>query len=100
MQDNSKDSIESVKAREILDSRGNPTIEVQVYLSSGIVAIASTPSGVSTGLHEALELRDSHNKRFLGKGVIHLQKEKQKWQQLISRRWSARAFTLINFRGC
>jgi enolase len=61
--------IESVLAREILDSRGNPTIEVDVMLDSGAVGTAAVPSGASTGEHEALELRDGDKKRYLGKGV-------------------------------
>jgi enolase len=61
--------IESVSAREILDSRGNPTVEVDVMLDSGIVGTAAVPSGASTGEHEALELRDGDKKRYLGKGV-------------------------------
>src|SRR5260370_34722985 len=61
--------IESVTAREILDSRGNPTVEVDVMLESGIIASAAVPSGASTGEHEALELRDGDKKRYLGKGV-------------------------------
>src|SRR5882762_6883605 len=61
--------IESVLAREILDSRGNPTIEVDVTLESGIVGSAAVPSGASTGEHEALELRDGDKGRYLGRGV-------------------------------
>ena len=61
--------IEDVKAREILDSRGNPTVEVEVTLDSGAVGVAAVPSGASTGEHEALELRDGDKKRYLGKGV-------------------------------
>src|SRR6186713_2658697 len=61
--------IESVLAREILDSRGNPTIEVDVELESGAIGSAAVPSGASTGEHEALELRDGDKKRYLGKGV-------------------------------
>src|SRR5512137_1711496 len=61
--------IESVLGREILDSRGNPTIEVEVVLSDGSVGRAAVPSGASTGVHEALELRDGDKGRFLGKGV-------------------------------
>src|SRR5882757_6309305 len=61
--------IESVLAREILDSRGNPTVEVDVTLESGIIGTAAVPSGASTGEHEALELRDGDKKRYLGKGV-------------------------------
>ncbi|MBN2396789.1 MAG: phosphopyruvate hydratase, partial [Deltaproteobacteria bacterium] len=58
-----------VYAREILDSRGNPTVEVEVTLSSEIVGRASVPSGASTGEHEMLELRDNDSERYLGKGV-------------------------------
>jgi len=61
--------ISSIKAREILDSRGNPTIEVEVWLESGFYGRASVPSGASTGKHEALELRDKDLKRYFGKGV-------------------------------
>ena len=61
--------ITDVHAREILDSRGNPTIEGDVELSSGVVGRAAVPSGASTGEHEAVELRDGDKKRFLGKGV-------------------------------
>jgi len=62
-------TIESVHAREILDSRGNPTVEVDLKLSSGGVGRAAVPSGASTGSREALELRDGDKKRFLGRGV-------------------------------
>jgi len=62
--------IEEVHAREILDSRGNPTIEVDVYLEDGSFGRAAVPSGASTGEHEALELRDGDPKRFGGKGVL------------------------------
>ncbi len=62
--------IERVHAREILDSRGNPTVEVEVALTSGIVGRAAVPSGASTGEHEAVELRDGDPKRYLGKGVL------------------------------
>jgi enolase len=61
--------IEDVHAREILDSRGNPTVEVEVYLSSGAMGRAAVPSGASTGAHEAVELRDGDKSRYLGKGV-------------------------------
>jgi len=61
--------IESVKAREILDSRGNPTVEAEVYLNDGSVGRASVPSGASTGIFEACELRDGEAERYLGKGV-------------------------------
>ena len=62
--------IKNVKAREILDSRGNPTIEVDVILDNGILGRASVPSGASTGENEALELRDQDKSRYLGKGVL------------------------------
>ena len=62
--------ITEIKAREILDSRGNPTIEVDVRLSGGAVGRAAVPSGASTGVHEALELRDGDLKRYGGKGVL------------------------------
>lgn len=62
--------IENVHAREILDSRGNPTVEVEVTLKSGIVGRASVPSGASTGENEALELRDGDKNRYGGKGVL------------------------------
>ncbi len=58
-----------IRAREIIDSRGNPTVEVDVELSSGVVGRAAVPSGASTGVNEALELRDGDKSRFLGKGV-------------------------------
>lgn len=61
--------IKAVRAREILDSRGNPTIEVDVSLTNGIVGRASVPSGASTGSREAVELRDGNKARFMGKGV-------------------------------
>jgi enolase len=61
--------IETVTAREILDSRGNPTVEVEVRTVSGF-GRAAVPSGASTGEHEAVELRDGDKKRYLGKGVL------------------------------
>lgn len=62
--------ITDVLAREILDSRGNPTVEVEVYLESGVVGRAAVPSGASTGAYEAVELRDGDKERFMGKGVL------------------------------
>jgi enolase len=62
--------IEWVEAREILDSRGNPTVEVEVQLESGCLGRAAVPSGASTGEHEAVELRDGDKSRYLGKGVL------------------------------
>ncbi|MBU4387894.1 phosphopyruvate hydratase, partial [Candidatus Dependentiae bacterium] len=61
--------IKDLKAREIIDSRGNPTVEVDVILDNGVLGRAAVPSGASTGEHEAVELRDGDKKRFLGKGV-------------------------------
>ncbi len=63
-------TVEQVKGREILDSRGNPTVEVEVTLSDGTIGQASVPSGASTGTYEAVELRDGDNKRYGGKGVL------------------------------
>ena len=62
--------IEKVHAREILDSRGNPTVEVEVTLENGVMGRAAVPSGASTGENEALELRDGDKNRYLGKGVL------------------------------
>jgi len=62
-------SISKVSGREILDSRGNPTVEAEVFLASGVVGRAAAPSGASTGEREAIELRDNDMKRYLGKGV-------------------------------
>jgi len=62
--------IDKVIGREILDSRGNPTVEVEVTLESGIMGRAAVPSGASTGENEAIELRDGDKKRYLGKGVL------------------------------
>ncbi|MCP4649136.1 MAG: phosphopyruvate hydratase [PVC group bacterium] len=62
--------IEKIKARQIIDSRGNPTVEVDVYLEGGIMGRAAVPSGASTGEHEACELRDGDKARYLGKGVL------------------------------
>ena len=62
--------IDFVEAREIIDSRGNPTVEVEIYLEDGSTGRAAVPSGASTGIHEAVELRDGDKGRFLGKGVL------------------------------
>jgi len=62
--------IQAIHGREVLDSRGNPTVEVDCILENGLVGRAIVPSGASTGEHEALELRDGDKKRFLGKGVL------------------------------
>jgi enolase len=63
--------IEDIQAREILDSRGNPTVEVAVLLMGGAQGVASVPSGASTGTHEAVELRDGDKSRYGGKGVLN-----------------------------
>lgn len=63
-------AIIDIIAREILDSRGNPTVEVEVELSSGAKGRAAVPSGASTGAHEAVELRDGDKSRYGGKGVL------------------------------
>lgn len=63
-------TIKEVRGREILDSRGNPTVEAEVTLSDGSIGVGRAPSGASTGTHEAVELRDDDPKRFLGKGVL------------------------------
>ena len=62
--------IKDILAREILDSRGNPTVEAKIICSNGVEAIASVPSGASTGSKEALELRDNDLKRYNGLGVL------------------------------
>ena len=66
-----KITIEKVFAREIIDSRGNPTVEAEIGLSDGTFATASVPSGASTGEFEAIELRDGDKKRYMGKGVLN-----------------------------
>ena len=63
-------AIIDISAREILDSRGNPTVEVDVLLEDGAFGRAAVPSGASTGAHEAVELRDGDKGRYLGKGVL------------------------------
>src|SRR6202045_5259300 len=63
--------ITRVSARQVIDSRGNPTVEADVYVGTGARGRAAVPSGASTGEHEALELRDGDKSRYLGKGVLH-----------------------------
>ncbi len=75
-------NIQNIQAREILDSRGNPTVEVDVTLDCGAVGRAAVPSGASTGEHEAIELRDGDKSRYLGKGV---QQGRQKCRHAQSR---------------
>ena len=65
-----KSNIKNISAREILDSRGNPTVEVDVFLENGISGRAAVPSGASTGKFEAVELRDGDKSRYNGKGVL------------------------------
>ena len=62
--------ITNIKARQVFDSRGNPTIESEIHLKNGCKASAIVPSGASTGTHEAFELRDIENKKYLGKSVL------------------------------
>ena len=62
--------ITNIKARQVFDSRGIPTIESEIYLDDGSKASAIVPSGASTGTHEAFELRDNENKKYLGKSVL------------------------------
>ena len=69
--------IEKVIGREIMDSRGNPTVEAEVYLADGTVGRGMAPSGASTGEFEALELRDGDKSRYLGKGVTESGREHQ-----------------------
>ena len=70
--------IVKVQGREILDSRGNPTIEVDITLADGSFGRAAVPSGASTGEREALELRDGDKKRYLGKGVLHRRRPRER----------------------
>jgi enolase len=63
--------IDRIFARQILDSRGNPTVEVDVITANGYIGRAAVPSGASTGIHEAVELRDGNKKMYLGKGVLN-----------------------------
>ena len=62
--------ISNIHARQILDSRGNPTVEVDVFTTNGVVGRAAVPSGASTGIHEAVEMRDGDKNAYLGKGVL------------------------------
>jgi enolase len=87
--------IQKICAREILDSRGNPTVEVQLTLERGISARASVPSGASTGTYEALELRDGDKSRYLGKGVLNAVKNVN---QVIAKEIVGKSFNDI--KGC
>jgi enolase len=70
-------TISEIRARQVLDSRGNPTVEVDLELDGGAVGRASVPSGASTGEHEAWELRDGEKDKYLGKGVLKAVKNVQ-----------------------
>src|SRR5690606_5582206 len=77
--------IRKIQAREILDSRGNPTIEVDVVTDNGVLGRAAVPSGASTGVHEAVELRDEDKSRYMGKGgtkAIH------KGNEILNEEWA------------
>ena len=84
-------SIEALHGREILDSRGNPTLEVEVLLSGGASGRAGVPSGASTGTREALELRDGDKKRYGGKGVLQGRRARQRRDRRGARRARTRA---------
>ena len=71
--------ITQVSAIEIIDSRGNPTVEAEVVLESGAVGRAASPSGASTGSREAVELRDGDKKRYMGKGVLNAVNNANPW---------------------
>lgn len=85
-----KHTISYIKAREILDSRGNPTVEVDLELSTGALGRSAVPSGASTGSHEALELRDGDKKRYMGKGVL---KAVENVNTIIKKKIVKKAFT-------
>ena len=89
--------IKQVKAREILDSRGNPTVEVDVILDNKILGRAAVPSGASTGEHEALELRDGDKKRYLGKGVL---KAVEKFSQKVGQKVLKAICKLVDNHHC
>lgn len=76
-------AIRDIIAREIIDSRGNPTIEVEIWTEMGFMGRAAVPSGASTGVHEAVELRDNEEGRYLGKGVRQAIKM---WRQFSAKR--------------
>src|SRR5947199_9405859 len=94
----SKTSIASIHAREILDSRGNPTVEVDVRLENGALGRAAVPSGASTGEHEAWELRDGDKKRYGGKGVLKAVANVNGAIASAIRGWDARDQVKIDYR--
>ena len=71
-------TITNVRGRQILDSRGNPTVEVEVTLDDGVVGRAAVPSGASTGAHEAVELRDGDDAAYGGKGVLQRRRQRRR----------------------
>ena len=73
--------IVDIRGREIIDSRGNPTVEADVVLDSGVVGRAAVPSGASTGTREAVELRDGDKSRYLGKGVFEGRRQRERRAQ-------------------
>ena len=77
-QANMSSTIVDIHARQILDSRGNPTVEVDVELADGSFGRAAVPSGASTGVHEAWELRDGDKSKYLGKGVLQGGRQRQR----------------------
>ncbi len=80
--------ITKVRARQVIDSRGNPTVEADVILEGGALGRAAVPSGASTGEHEALELRDGDKSKYLGKGVLRCRPARPRSQNDFSR-WHA-----------
>ena len=84
--------ISDVWAREVLDSRGNPTVEVEIILEDGSEGRAMVPSGASTGVHEAVELRDGDKSRYLGKGTL----KACRWRLHVRRQtvWAFRSFSI------
>ena len=73
--------ISEIFARQILDSRGNPTVEVDVLTDEGALGRAAVPSGASTGIHEAVELRDDDKKKYVGKGVLKAVKKRKRYSR-------------------
>ena len=86
--------IVDVLGREILDSRGNPTVEVEVTLDNGVVGRAAVPSGASTGIYEACELRDGDKSRYLGKGVQIMPVGAKSWKEAL--RWCSEVFHTLS----
>ena len=74
-------TIQSIHARQILDSRGNPTVEVDIRTENGFLGRAAVPSGASTGTHEAVELRDDDKQVYVGKGVLKAVSNVNEWKR-------------------